>query len=108
MADKMDARQIKEALASLPGWRLNEAYTGIKGDKSPHDAIERAFDFPDFSAAWGFMNRCALEAEKGDHHPDWSNCYNQVVVRLTTHHCGGVSELDFALARRMNAFCNQR
>ena len=79
----------RAALASdRPGWAMVEG----------RDAIERSFKFKDFSAAWGFMNRVALLAEKMDHHPEWSNVYNRVVITLTTHDAGGLSVRDVAMA----------
>ncbi|MEL6585934.1 MAG: 4a-hydroxytetrahydrobiopterin dehydratase [Pseudomonadota bacterium] len=65
--------------------------------------IERSFEFADFGAAWGFMSRVALLAEKIDHHPEWSNVYNKVHVRLTTHDAGGLTAKDTALAQAINA-----
>ncbi len=62
-------------------------------------AIERSLRFADFNAAFGFMTRVALMADKLDHHPEWSNVYNRVEVLLTTHDAGGVTELDLTLAR---------
>jgi 4a-hydroxytetrahydrobiopterin dehydratase len=50
--------------------------------------LEKEFKFKDFSEAWAFMNRVALEAEKAGHHPDWSNTYNKVVIKLSTHDAG--------------------
>lgn len=67
-------------------------------------AIERTFRFADFSAAWGFMTRVALHAEKADHHPEWFNVYNRVEVTLTTHDAGGLSARDAAMARAMETF----
>ncbi|WP_091735623.1 4a-hydroxytetrahydrobiopterin dehydratase [Phenylobacterium immobile] len=81
------------ALAGLPAWRTVEG----------RDAIARSFRFVDFNAAFGFMTRCALMAEKLDHHPEWSNVYARVDVVLTTHDAGGVTALDIALARFMDA-----
>jgi len=78
--------QIAAGLADLPGWRL-------QGGK-----LRREFRFTDFSEAFAFMARVALEAEKRDHHPDWSNVYNRVVVDLQTHDVGGVSQKDLDLA----------
>lgn len=79
---------------SLPGWRMVEG----------RDAIARSFRFKDFGAAWGFMSRVALAAEKADHHPEWSNVYNRVEVVLSTHDAGGVTEKDVALARAMDGY----
>ena len=83
-----------QALQGLPGWRYEEE-TG---------AILRDFAFADFSAAFAFMTRSALAAEKADHHPDWSNSWNRVAVALSTHSEGGVTERDVALAREIDGF----
>ena len=66
------------------------------------DAIHKSFKFKDFNAAFGFMTRAALIAEKLDHHPEWFNVYNKVDVTLTTHSAGGVTDLDIKLAEAMN------
>jgi 4a-hydroxytetrahydrobiopterin dehydratase len=66
------------------------------------DAIEKTFKFKNFVEAFGFMTQAALWAEKWNHHPEWSNVYNRVVVLLTTHDAGGLSELDIKLARKMD------
>lgn len=79
-------------LPSLPGW----------AEAPDQDAIVKTFKFKDFSAAFGFMTRVALAAEKLDHHPEWFNVYNRVDVRLTTHDAGGVTELDVAMAKIMD------
>jgi 4a-hydroxytetrahydrobiopterin dehydratase len=81
------------ALEGLAGWRAVEG----------RDAITKTFRFADFNAAFGWMTRVALAAEKLDHHPEWSNVYNRVDVVLTTHDANGVTELDVALARQMDA-----
>ena len=82
------------ALAELPGWRAVEG---------ARDAICRSYKFPDFNAAFGFMTRVALMADKLDHHPEWFNVYNRVDVTLATHDAEGVTELDLQLARFMDA-----
>ncbi len=64
--------------------------------------LHREFEFDDFVAAFGFMSRVALVAEKMDHHPDWSNSWNKVVVDLTSHDVGGLTDRDVRLASRMN------
>ena len=80
------------ALAQLTGWSAAEG----------RDAITRTFRFKDFNAAFGFMTRAALAAEKLDHHPEWFNVYNRVEVLLATHDADGVTELDVTLASFMD------
>lgn len=92
--EKLGQEAIREALAGLEGWTL--AQDG--------GAIVKTFVFADFPQAFAFMTRTALAAEKLDHHPDWSNVYRTVTVRLSTHDAGGLTELDFRLARRMDGF----
>ncbi|QIG48128.1 4a-hydroxytetrahydrobiopterin dehydratase [Nordella sp. HKS 07] len=92
MRDRLSPEQRTQALNSLPGWSLVEG----------REAITRSFKFKNFSEAFGFMARAALEAEKMDHHPEWSNVYNKVDVVLATHSAGGVTELDIELAGRMD------
>jgi len=89
---KLASVEIAAALEGLDGWTLEEG----------EGAISRTFTFRNFSEAFGFMARAALAAEKLDHHPEWSNVYKTVEVRLSTHDAGGLTELDFALARRMD------
>ncbi|WP_395651755.1 4a-hydroxytetrahydrobiopterin dehydratase [Brevundimonas sp.] len=81
---------VAEVLAGLPLWQAS------KGDRP---AIERRLIFKDFNAAFGFMTRVALMADRMDHHPEWSNVYDRVEVLLTTHDAGGVTELDIKMAR---------
>ena len=83
--------EIRMALGDLPGWSL-------EGGK-----LHRELRFDDFSAAWGFMCRAALVAEKLDHHPEWFNVYSTVRIDLSTHDVGGVSPFDVEFARRVNA-----
>lgn len=65
-------------------------------------AIAKTYRFRGFRDAMAFMTRAAFEAEHLNHHPDWSNSYNRVDVRLTTHDAGGLTDKDFDLARRMD------
>lgn len=90
--EKLAADAVREELARLEGWVL----------ANDGGAIRRRFEFRNFSEAFGFMARCALAAEKMDHHPDWSNVYKTVDVTLNTHDAGGLTALDFELARRMD------
>jgi 4a-hydroxytetrahydrobiopterin dehydratase len=71
------------------------------------DAIVKTFRFKDFNAAFGFMTRIALAAEKLDHHPEWFNVYDRVDVLLTTHDADGVTTLDLKLAKVMDAAATQ-
>lgn len=80
------------ARATLGGW---QAVAG-------RDALTRTFVFKDFNAAFGFMVRAALVAEKLDHHPEWFNVWNKVTVTLSTHDAGGLTALDVALAEAMD------
>lgn len=72
------------------------------GPVPDRDAIRKVWKFRNFSEAWGFMARCALAAEKANHHPEWTNRFNIVDVTLVTHDCAGLSMLDIDLARRMD------
>jgi 4a-hydroxytetrahydrobiopterin dehydratase len=83
----------EEALASLTGWSVDPL----------RDAIVKSFSFRDFGEAFAFMTRVALEAEKADHHPEWSNVWNRVDILLSTHSAGGLTAKDLALARRIEA-----
>jgi 4a-hydroxytetrahydrobiopterin dehydratase len=92
--ERLTDAAIAQGLAALPGWAL--AGDGL--------SISRTFVFKNFSEAFGFMTRAALAAEKLDHHPEWSNVYKTVEVKLNTHDAGGLTELDFELARRMSRY----
>lgn len=89
MARKLDPAQRGAAIAELAGWSLVDG----------RDALTRTFTFADFSAAFGFMTRVALAAEKLDHHPEWSNVWNRVDITLSTHDAGGLTQRDVDLAR---------
>jgi 4a-hydroxytetrahydrobiopterin dehydratase len=83
---KLSSEDVSSALASLTGWSVFEG------------KLHRDYEFPDFAHAFGFMTAVATQAEKMDHHPDWTNVYNRVSVNLSTHDVGGITELDFKLA----------
>ncbi len=87
---KLTDEEVQDRLKSLAGWQVKEG------------KLHRDFKFDDFGAAFGFMTRAAIAAEKMDHHPEWFNVYNRVSVDLTTHDAGGISNNDFALAEVMN------
>ena len=97
MTERLSAEARKAALRELAGW----------GEVDGRDAIARTFVFKDFNEAFGFMVRVALVAEKNDHHPEWRNVYKTVEVELSTHDAAGVTELDVALAKAMNAIAAQ-
>ena len=92
---RLSEAELARALAELPGWSLA---TG---------KLHREYRFADFNAAFGFMTRVALEAERANHHPEWSNVWNRVVVDLTTHDSGGITASDVSLAKKMDAIAGK-
>ena len=98
MAEKLAGDARKAALAKLSGW------SEVEG----RDAIAKTFTFKDFNAAFGFMTRVALAAEKMDHHPEWFNVYKTVQVTLATHDAGGVTGLDITLAQAMDRLAGEQ
>ena len=90
MPSPLTPADLTAALAALPGWAL----TG--------DALAKEFKFGSFREAMAFMVRVSYEAEAMDHHPDWTNVYNRVAIRLSTHAAGGkVTALDVELAHKI-------
>jgi 4a-hydroxytetrahydrobiopterin dehydratase len=87
----LNDQQVSRGLAELPAWTL-------AGGK-----LHRTFEFSDFVEAFGFMSRVALVAERMNHHPEWFNVYNRVVIDLRTHDCDGISDRDFDLARQIDS-----
>ena len=94
MPDLIVQSELETALQELDGWTLVDY----------RKAIEREFLFKGFNAAFGFISRVALAAERHNHHPEWSNVYNRVIIRWTTHSEGGVTDLDLKLARLCDRF----
>ena len=94
MIEKLSGGARQKALAGLEGWQEVEG----------RDAIAKQFQFADFNAAFGWMSRVALLAEKIDHHPEWFNVYNKVNVTLATHEANGVTARDVKMAQAMNAY----
>jgi len=88
MVAKLNASDRELFLKNNPGW----------SELENRDAARKVFEFDDFNAAWGFMNRVALAAETADHHPEWFNVYNKVEITLTTHDADGLSQRDVDLA----------
>lgn len=91
MVQKLSDSEIESRLSALDGWSV------------ANGKLEREFKFADFTRAFGFMTSAAIEAEKMDHHPEWSNVYNRVKVQLVTHSAGGITALDFTLAKKLDA-----
>ncbi len=93
---KLSEREIAAELQKLRGWSV------VAGK------LHRDFEFRDFSQAFGFMTRVALAAEKMDHHPDWTNSWNKVIVDLSTHSAGGLTRNDFELAGKIQQISGVR
>ena len=93
MASKpLKVAEIKSALGQLPGWKFQR------------DALAKTFTFGNFREALSFMVRAGFEAEKMDHHPEWTNVYNRVAIRLNTHDAGGkVTAKDVTLAQKIQS-----
>jgi 4a-hydroxytetrahydrobiopterin dehydratase len=88
--EKLSEADITGRLPEVPGWELTDG------------KLQRTFTFGNFVQAFGFMTSVALLAESMDHHPDWSNVYHRVNIGLNTHDVGGISQLDFDLAKKIN------
>jgi 4a-hydroxytetrahydrobiopterin dehydratase len=91
MATPFTAQEIDSALDELPGWSRAD------------DAITKSYEFADFASAMAFMARAAPGIDEMDHHPEWSNVYNRVDVRLSSHDAGGVTDRDVRLAMLLDA-----
>jgi len=92
---KLTDDERADALRSLPDWQI------------VNDKLHREYKFPDFIHAIGFMTASALGIEKMNHHPEWLNVYNRVVVDLTTHDAGGITENDVKLAKLLDGFASK-
>jgi 4a-hydroxytetrahydrobiopterin dehydratase len=93
---KLADADVTQRLAALPGWTLKDG------------KLHRELTFPDFTEAFAFMTDVAREADALDHHPEWFNVYNRVVIDLATHDASGVTTLDFELARRAEDLARRR
>ena len=96
--ERLERAAAEEQLAGLSGWALDDAGS----------SISKTFKFANFVEAFGFMTEAALAAEKLDHHPEWFNVYSKVDVTLNTHDAGGLTELDFKLAKAMEKAAARR
>ena len=92
MTERLSEADCNKSLLDLEGW----------SKVTDREAIIRTFKFANFNEAFSFMTRCAMKAEKMDHHPEWFNVYSSVEVTLTTHDAGGITSLDVELAHFMN------
>lgn len=97
MGERIGAAQRDAALRRVPEWTHDVE----------SDAITRIFRFASFNAAFGFMTRVALVADKADHHPDWTNVYDRVTITLSTHDAGGLTEKDIALAEAIDGLISR-
>lgn len=93
---KLTPEELGDLPRELPLW------------KSDSVALTRDFIFADFNMAFAFMSDVAAEADRMDHHPEWSNVYNKVSIRLTTHDSGGLTRRDVSLARFIDAAALKR
>jgi 4a-hydroxytetrahydrobiopterin dehydratase len=92
MPSLLTQSEQESQLGQLPQWQLARA----------PDRLACTFVFDDFKCAFAFMTASALHSEQMNHHPDWSNCWNKVTVHLSTHDKGGLTQLDFDLAKAMS------
>jgi 4a-hydroxytetrahydrobiopterin dehydratase len=93
--DKLTSAEISKALAALPNWKVQEG------------KLHREYRFPDFAHAVGFMMTAAPSIERMNHHPEWSNVYNRVIVDLTTHDAGGITQADCSLAALLEGIAHK-
>ena len=89
--EKLSPEEITRQLQNLSGWEYKD------------NGIEKSFEFADFRAAFAAMTRIAFESEAAHHHPEWSNVYNHLHIRLSTHDAGGVTSNDFELAETIES-----
>ncbi len=88
---KLSQEEIDEELKNLPGWSV------------VNEKLHKEIEFESFNQAFGFMTRASMEIEKMNHHPEWFNVYNRLVIDLMTHDAGGITSNDINLARILNS-----
>lgn len=98
MTNVLEQNELHEALATLNNNTDGDLWQIVDGK------LTKEFKFKNFIKAFGWMSQMAIWAEKLNHHPEWFNVYNKVKVELVTHDVGGLSELDFKLATKMEAY----
>lgn len=94
MPEQLNKETLAQEIQDLRGWTLDAQNT----------SINKSFRFKDFNEAFAFMSRIALLAEKMDHHPEWSNVYNKVEIKLSTHDAGGITALDIKMAKKIETY----
>jgi len=88
---RLSQEDIEEELKGLEGWSV------------VNEKLHKEFLFDNFNQAFGFMTRSAMEIEKMNHHPEWFNAYNRIIIELTTHDAGGITKNDVNLAKILNS-----
>ena len=88
---RLSQTEIDEQLKRLPGWNV------------VNEKLHKEFEFDSFNQAFGFMTRAAMEIEKMNHHPEWFNVYNKIIIDLMTHDAGGITRNDVNLAKILNS-----
>lgn len=88
---RLSQEEIDEELKNLPGWSV------------VNEKLHKEIEFESFNQAFGFMTRASMEIEKMNHHPEWFNVYNRLVIDLMTHDAGGITRNDINLARILNS-----
>jgi len=88
---RLSQDEIEQELKNLPGWSI------------VNEKLHREIEFESFNQAFGFMSRAAMEIEKMNHHPEWFNVYNRLVIDLMTHDAGGITKNDTHLAKILNS-----
>lgn len=92
----------EEAYEKLSEQEIEKEVSKLKGWKVANGKLNQSFEFNNFVHAFGFMTKVAMEAEKMNHHPEWFNVYNKVIIELVTHDVEGISNYDIKLARIVN------
>ncbi len=98
----LSADEISARMENVPGWSFESGEGGESGKGEIADRLKRDFEFANFQQAFGFMAGVACISERLFHHPEWSNVYNKVSIEITNHAAGGLTELDFTFAEKVN------
>jgi len=93
---KLNNSQIKEQLKNLKGWSYEDG------------SITKSYTFKNFKDTFSIMTRIAFECEAQNHHPEWENVYNSLIIKLNTHDVGGITQNDFDLAKAIESIVNSQ